>query len=154
MLDRLRSLISGGTGSPPGSPGDQVTLAAAALLVEVAMIDGAMEARERERIALLLRERFGLSPFGAEAAVEQAIALQDRSSEMFPFTKIIVDHFDPKERIELIEMAWEVAYANGRLHDYQANLMRRMTGLLYVSDHDSGSARLHAMANLGISDRP
>jgi uncharacterized tellurite resistance protein B-like protein len=50
----------------------------------------------------------------------------------------------------VIEMLWEVAYADGRLHDYEASLLRRVTGLLYVSDRDSGEARKRVLARLGL----
>jgi len=51
-------------------------------------------------------------------------------------------------------MLWEVAYADGQLHDYESNLVRRIAGLLYVPDHESGTARRRAMAKLGLSDDP
>ena len=44
----------------------------------------------------------------------------------------------------MMEMLWEVAYADGELHDYEANLMRQVTGLLYVTDRESGDARKRA----------
>ena len=47
-------------------------------------------------------------------------------------------------------MLWEVAYADGALHDYESNLMRRLAGLLHVSDRDSGEARKRAIERLGI----
>jgi len=50
----------------------------------------------------------------------------------------------------VIEMLWEVAYADGQLHDYEANLLRRITGLLYVSDRESGEARKRVLARLGL----
>ena len=63
----------------------------------------------------------------------------------------VKDGFDQEERIRLIEMLWEVAYADGELHDYEASLMRRITGLLYISDRDSGEARQRVLARLGLS---
>jgi uncharacterized tellurite resistance protein B-like protein len=47
-------------------------------------------------------------------------------------------------------MLWEVAYADGTLHDYEASLLRRITGLLYVSDRESGEARKRVLARLGL----
>jgi uncharacterized tellurite resistance protein B-like protein len=51
-------------------------------------------------------------------------------------------------------MLWEVAYADGILHDYEASLLRRVTGLLYVSDKASGAARLRVLARLGLAPEP
>ena len=50
----------------------------------------------------------------------------------------------------ILELLWEVGYADGQLHDYEASLLRRVAGLLYVSDRESGEARLRVMARLGI----
>ena len=47
-------------------------------------------------------------------------------------------------------MLWEVAYMDGELHDMEASLMRRLAGLLYVSDKENGLARKAARERLGI----
>ena len=65
------------------------------------------------------------------------------------FTRAVNDGFAPEDRIQVIEMLWEVVYADGELHDYEASLLRRITGLLYVSDRDSGEARKRVLARLG-----
>jgi len=51
-----------------------------------------------------------------------------------------------------MEMLWEVAYADGVLHDYEASLMRRVTGLIYVTDQESGAARKRVMQKLGLAE--
>ena len=51
----------------------------------------------------------------------------------------------------MIEMLWEVAYADGILHDFEANLIRRATGLLHVSDRESGVARKRVLEQLDIA---
>ena len=56
----------------------------------------------------------------------------------------------PEERVGILELLWEVVYADGTLHDYEASLLRRVAGLLYVSDRESGEARLRVMERLGI----
>jgi uncharacterized tellurite resistance protein B-like protein len=66
------------------------------------------------------------------------------------FTSAIKDGLDHAERVQLIEMLWEVVYADGQLHDYEASLLRRVSGLLYVSDRESGEARKRVLARLGV----
>ena len=153
MLDLLKSLIFGEEG-PVETPVDQARLAAAALLVEAAMSDGSMAAVEQDRIRLLLRQHFTLAEDAAEALFQRAIRRQQDANQLFPFTKVIVDHCDAAQRIELIEMLWEVAYSDGHLHDYEAGLVRQIAGLIYVSDQESGAARQRALARLGIADDP
>jgi uncharacterized tellurite resistance protein B-like protein len=153
MIEHLKSLLFGDD-SPAGTAPDEVRLAAVALMVESAMMDGCMDERERSHIALLLRDRFELPADQAEAMLDRATTLQENSIQLFPLTKTIVDAYSIPQRIEVIEMLWEVAYADGQLHDYESNLVRRIAGLLYVPDHESGSARRRAMAKLGLSDDP
>lgn len=69
---------------------------------------------------------------------------------MYGLTRDIKNSLDHPERVELMEMLWQVAYADGVLHDYEANLMRRLAGLLYVSDQESGEARKRAQRALGL----
>jgi uncharacterized tellurite resistance protein B-like protein len=73
-------------------------------------------------------------------------------SEIFGFTRTLRQHFTHEERIEMMEMLWEVAYADGMLHDYEASLLRQITGLLYVTDQESGAARKRVRARLGIHE--
>ena len=56
---------------------------------------------------------------------------------------------DENQRIEMIEMLWEVVYADQALHDFEANLMRRLAGLLHVPDRASGEARKRVLQRLG-----
>ncbi len=151
MFDSFKSLFFGESGAAHAVPDDDARLAAAALLVEAAMVDGTLEGVESATILRLLGERFTLSAAAAQALLTQASALQGQSSQLFPFTKVIVAQFDAPQRINLIEMLWDVAFADGQLHDYEASLVRRVAGLLFVSDQDSGAARQRAMARLGLA---
>ena len=125
-------------------------LATAALLVEAALMDERFESVERQQIESLLERRFELEPGEAEALVEQAAEQVKSSSQLFGFTRTVNEHFDHDQRVGLVEMLWQVVYADGSLDDYEANLMRRIAGLIHVSDRESGAARKRALAQLGI----
>jgi uncharacterized tellurite resistance protein B-like protein len=56
----------------------------------------------------------------------------------------------PEERVAIIEMLWEVVYADGTLHEYEASLLRRVCGLIYVTDQDSGTARKRVLEKMGL----
>lgn len=129
---------------------DDLQVAAAALMVEAALMDERFEASERATIARLLKKRFDLSDAQTEALLETARARVDKASQLFGFTRVVNDRFTRPERIELMEMLWQIAYADGRLDDYEANLMRRLSGLIHVSDRESGQARKRALACLGL----
>lgn len=154
MIKRIRALLSGGddlsaTAAAPRES-DDLQVAAAALLVEAALMDDRFEASERDKITELLKARFELSDADAETLLAAAREQVGRSSQLFGFTRVVADRFSPDERVELMEMLWQVAYADGRLDDYEANLLRRLAGLIHVSDRDSGEARKRALAHLGL----
>ncbi len=159
MIDRIKALIlKAGTdgvaddsGASSGANADDVQVAAVALLVEAAVMDGDFDEAERKAIAGLIESRFGFD--GAE--VEELIALGEEavenSHQLYAFTRVVKTGFDFEDRIEMIEMLWDVACADGEIHDFEANLVRRVAGLIHVSDRDSGTARKRALARMGGS---
>lgn len=155
MFARLKRLLTEQS-SPASGSGRQHSfeerqLAAAALMVEAARLDDDFDADERSRIEGLLKDQFGLSADEAGDLLAAGEKASNDSVEWQGFTRMIKDGFEPEERIALIEMLWEVAYADGKLHDYEASLIRRITGLLYVADRESGEARKRVLARLGLS---
>ena len=92
-----------------------------------------------------------MSAAEADELLAEAEQAASASVQWQGFTRAVNDGFAPEERIQVIEMLWEVAYADGQLHDYEASLLRRITGLLYVSDRDSGEARKRVLARLGLA---
>ena len=153
MIDRVKRLFGAlGGGLPAESEvagADAVHLAAAALLAEVAFGDAHFADGERAAIERLVRERFALSEAAARRLVEAAGEKASDSTHLLRFTRVIKDNFSPDERIELIEMIWEVVYADGELHEYEDSLLRRIAGLIYVSDRDRGAARKRALERIG-----
>mgnify|MGYP001344760602 CR=1 FL=1 len=157
MLNRIISLFAtpaaptkkAGDNAGPHSH-DELQLAAAALLVEAATLDGHYGEAEQAAIGALLRQKFGLNDAEAGSLHDLAVAEQGEANQLLGFTRVIKDRYDEQERIELIEMVWEVAYADGELHAFEANLLRRLGGLLYVSDRDRGEARKRVLARLRL----
>lgn len=152
MVDFLREFLFRRKGKPEapgaGHSASELQLAAAALLVEAAKLDGAFDDVERTRIAEILSTRLGVE-YGDTAAL---IAAADEETELagglYGFTREVRDNFSHDERVAMIEMLWEVAYADGVLHDFEANLLRRVAGLLYVTDRESGEARRRVLDRL------
>ncbi len=151
MISVLKKLLFGNDDDAeavaPGAHADSALHhAAAGLLVEAALLDGNYLDEEKQRIEILLRERFELEQSATSklmAAAEEAAA--DRV-ELHTITKTVRNHFSEEERVKMIEMLWEVVYADGDLDDFEANMMRSVTGLLYVSDRESGDARKRVLA--------
>jgi uncharacterized tellurite resistance protein B-like protein len=150
MISAFKTWLFGRDDAPGDA--DELPLAAAALLVEAASLDEDFSERERQTIIVLLEERFGLTPEAARALVDRASTAVAESTQLYGFTRTIKDRLQPEERIRIIEMLWEVAYADGRIDSYEAGLVRRVAGLLFVPDKESGAARLRVLARLDSKD--
>ncbi len=156
MLETLKSLFRGeqaDAGQSAPDPAKRFRVAAAALMVEAAHLDDSYGDGERDTILRVLTQRFMLSSEEARELLQAAEAAQGEAVQLHGFTKEIKDALEPEERVGIIEMLWEVAYADGHLHDYEAHLVRRVAGLIYVSDVDRGSARKRVLDRLGLEDR-
>lgn len=151
MLKRIKHMLfAGGTKGQAQRKEAELELAAAALLIEAAMLDGTFDDDERATIERLLADHFKLDDAQLADLMKDAEATIAEAGELYTLTRTVKEELDIDERITIIEMLWEVAYADGELHDYESNLARRMAGLLYVSDRDSGEARKRVMAKLGL----
>lgn len=148
MLQRLKQVFKSGEAQKPDF--DHVQMAAAVLLVEVAMQDEGFDEDERAYIHQVLQKQFDLTPDDSAALMNMAERHASDSVELYSSTKYIRDAWDHDQRVKLIEMLWEIVYVDGVVHDFEANIMRRIAGLIYVSDQESGIARQQAMARLGM----
>ena len=152
MIDRVKRLFAALGAKPPDeseSGGhDELHLAAAALLAEVALSDTNFDDKERAAVEGLVATRFDLSETEARCLIDAAEQEAKDATHLLRFTRVIKDNFSPAERIELIEMIWEVVYADGELHDYEDSLLRRIAGLIYVSDRDRGAARKRVLERI------
>ena len=149
MIKSLTKLLFGAGGENLGvGQHEAKTLqhAAAGLLTEAAMLDGHFHETERERIRELLTNRFDLSADDVIFLIESAEEATADRVELHTITRTLCDNFNMDERIKMIEMLWEVIYADGKLDDFESNMMRRVSGLLYVSDRESGKARKRVLA--------
>ncbi len=155
MLNRIKALFDGEGDAAAEllSRDDQLQLAAAALLVESAHMDGTFDEDERASITSLLSYRFDLSDEESATLIEEADQAVQETGQLYAFTRMIKDRFDAGERIEMIEMLWEVAFADGNADHFEQNLIQRVAGLIFVSDRDRGIARKRVMARLGIEGR-
>lgn len=155
MIDRIHALFSSldqsATGTPPKPDADK-HLASAVLLVEAACVDGSFNDREYRAIAEILATRFSLSKEEVATLLAKAKELQSSANHLVRFTRTIKDTVPLDERAEMLEILWEIVYADGVAHEYESNLLRRVAGLLYVPDRDSGAARKRVLARLGIQD--
>lgn len=149
MLGRVKELLGLGRDEAPVEDArEELRLAAAAILAEAALIDGHVDRRESERLTDLLADRFALERREAEALACRAMEVAASAVDWNRFTRVLKASFGPDERIAMMEMLWQVVLADGELHAYEDSLIRRIAGLLQVSDRDRALARHRARARL------
>ena len=151
MLGEIKAWLEQGG---EASSTEEARLAAAALLVEAAHVAGGLDPRERVAVDGVLERRFGLSPAAARQLAASAEQAAEHSAQLFHFTQVINDRFSIEQRIELMEMLWEVVYADGTIDALEDTLLRRIGGLLYVPDRERGAARLRVLQRLGGRRQP
>jgi uncharacterized tellurite resistance protein B-like protein len=150
MIGWLKTFLaadSGPTSHAAVHASDRV-MAAAALMVEAAARDGDFSAGERATIERLLQSHFALDAKAAATMVDEVVSLHDNASDVFRFTSALNKRFSPEERLQIVELLWEVVYADGEAHHYETSLMRRLAGLLYLEDAEVGAARKRVLARL------
>lgn len=117
-------------------------LAVGALLLEMSHMDGTVDDDELEAINHALRQSFDLNSAEAAELLSLAQAEHADAIDSYQFTSLINAHYSMEQRIQLIEMLWQIAYADHSLHKYEEHLLRRISDLLYVS-HSAFIAAKH-----------
>jgi uncharacterized tellurite resistance protein B-like protein len=131
---------------PPGRPDPRLSVAV--LLLEAARQDDNFDASERSVIEALLTRRFNLTPGECAHLLSAGEARMAYMVQLFGHTSTITGHMTPEDRLGLVEMLWEVAYADGVLDPEEDLLVRRVAKLVYVTDRDRVLARQRVVARM------
>ena len=115
------------------------------LMIEAAYTDGKIDSSEINKIKLSLINVFEEESNEVNLVLEKAIKNKNNSKSLHHYTSYINKNFDEDKKILLIQTLWEIVLSDGEIHDYESNLIRRLAGLLYISDVDSGNARKRAL---------
>jgi uncharacterized tellurite resistance protein B-like protein len=146
LVDR----VAGQEGTARDFHEEELKLASAALLVHASMIDGHVEPSERRRLKALLRERFDLSEDEVRQLLREADQEESESVDLYRFTNILCRELDQEGRKRVVEMLWEVAMADGVVHEFESNLVWRGAELLGVSTRDRVTLRQEVAARFGL----
>ena len=141
MFDGLLRFLMGADDGRQSGEHDNAAFALAVLLIEVARSDDRVELREQGIIERALARRFGLERSEVTRLMKAAEDGAIRATDLHHFTQTVVRKFTEEERIGVIEMLWEVAYSDGLLTGDEDALIRRVAGLIYVSDWERGEAK-------------
>lgn len=152
MLDAIRDFVSrhfdagASPAPPPESPGRApgVTVAACALLLEVAHADGEFTDAEQQRIESALERHFGLDEPTRRELVALAEAERRQSVDHFQFTRLVNEHYDLGQKMVLAELMWGVVLADGEIAKHEAYLVRKLASLLELQPAYLAQARRRA----------
>jgi uncharacterized tellurite resistance protein B-like protein len=115
---------------------DDYRIAAAALLVHMAVADGHVAPQEQRRLRRIVEERFELDTPSARRLIENAEARERESVDLFQFTSILKRALDETGRLAVVELLWDMAYADGVADEIEENVVWRIAELLGVSGRD------------------
>jgi uncharacterized tellurite resistance protein B-like protein len=115
------------------------------LMIEAAYTDGQIDESELNNIKFSLINVFEEEPDNVNIVIDKALKNRNNSKSLHHYTSFINKNFTNDKKLLLIEALWEIILSDGQVHDYESNLLRRLAGLLYISDVNSGNARKRAL---------
>ena len=145
MLDRIKALLARAGLAAPSAAFSERDMAIAALLVEAAAADGDYGDDEHARVKALIQRRLGFDEVAADALLGAARRRQSEAVELFRFVDAARRDMDEEDRAGLVEMLWEVVYADGVLDPFEDRLIRSVAALLHVPDRVRAEARRRAL---------
>ena len=113
----------------------------AALLIHAAKIDENYTDVEKEMIKKALIDLFSISISEADKVIKDAEKKEQESNQIIEFTREIKKN-SLEFRLKVIEILWKIVYSDGTSDSYESSLIRRVCGLLYISDKDNGIIKM------------
>ncbi|WP_210396139.1 TerB family tellurite resistance protein [Motiliproteus sediminis] len=154
MIDALKQFFGTQLDTRSGSPVDEqqaLKVATAALLIEASRADYRIDDTEQHAVLQGLRSRFGLEDAAIDAVLALARQEVDKSVSLYPFTRLINEHYSSEHKRRLIAMLWEVAFADGELDKYEDHYIRTVADLIHVSHSDFIRTKLQVAERLGVA---
>jgi uncharacterized tellurite resistance protein B-like protein len=155
MFEAFRSFISDltdGAKHPSRFEDNDYRLAAAALLVHAAAIDGEMSEAERDKLHAVIKQRFSLDDAATDELVAQATEAEHEAVDLYHFTSLLNRALDEAGRARVVEMMWQIVFADGSRDELEDNLLWRAADLLGVSARERIELRLRVSGQTSGSD--
>ena len=114
------------------------------LMIEAANTDGEITQEELNKISNSLINVFKEDPKAVEVSLTKAFEDKDNSKSLYYYTSQLNKSYSNENKIQLIEVLWEIILADNEIHDFETSLIRRLAGLLYISDVECGNAKIRA----------
>ena len=143
MLQSLRNIFSSNINQNQEDDSKDIDILAG-LMIEAANTDGNVSNDEVNKISASLINIFKEHPNDVEAAISKALDDKDNSNSLHFYTSKLNKSFSHEKKLLLIEVLWEVILSDNEIHDFESSLLRRLAGLLYISDIECGNAKKRA----------
>ena len=117
-------------------------IATCALFLEMSHIDGEFSVMEREKIIAILKRKFDLSDEHATALLTASKKELKRSVDLWQFTNLINQNYTIEEKIRVVEMVWDIVYADGKLDKHEDYLVHKLATLLRLTHKQLIEAKL------------
>ena len=139
MLETFKQFLAdlaGGTKAQQHFEDGDYRLAAAALLIHIGTIDGEASPAEREKLHSVLKTGFSLDEEATAELIEEASAADRDAVDLYHFTSLINRSLDEAGRRRIVEMMWQIIYADGRVSEFEENVIWRASDLLGISSRE------------------
>lgn len=131
---------------------ENLRLAATALMFRALMVDGVADEAELSMIRRIVEDEFGLDADEVDKLLADAASQADEAADLYGWIKQINNRYSHDEKCYLVEKLWQVILADSIIEDHEAALMRKVAGLIYVTDREVAEARQRASQKSGVSD--
>ncbi|MDA9435331.1 tellurite resistance TerB family protein [Bradyrhizobium sp. CCBAU 51627] len=149
MLDGLRQFIADivAPQAQDRAFGDSdYRLAATALLIHVVSLDGQPTQAEQRKLHSLIESHFKLDRGTADRLIADATQVEGEAVDLYHFTSVIMRSLDEEGRKRIVQMMWELVYADGEVTEFEDNVVWRASDLLGISQRDRIDLK-HAVAD-------
>ena len=148
MLESLKKIFNQSNTSDKNINSNEKLNLLCGLMIEAAQTDGNVDKEEIAKISKILNETFEENIDDVKKEIEKCLKEVNEPKSLHFFTSKINKVFSDEKKILLIEVLWEIVLSDGKIHEYESNLIRRLAGLLYVSDVNCGNAKKRALSKL------
>ena len=143
MLESLKNIFAGDQTLNADIEDKEIDILSG-LMIEAANTDGEITQEELNKISHSLINIFKEDPKIVEVSLTKAFENKDNSKSLYFYTSKLNKSLTNENKIKLIEVLWEIILADNEIHYFETNLIRRLAGLLYLSDVECGNAKIRA----------
>jgi len=128
--------LGGTQETDPEKRSTEITIATAALMIEIGLADSHIQKEERQTIEQAIQHTFDLDEEDALQLISIAENEVDNAVSLYEFTRLLNEQLSREERIRIVEMLWRVAFVDSVIDKYEEYYIRKIADLLYVSHRD------------------